>query len=62
MLLQVKAASKLLKGNRKTGGDRFDGVPVFSAQNLDIAIATPEGIKWYAFLLFSKLICNCISY
>lgn len=42
----MKAASKLLKRNKKVGGGRIDGVPVFSAQNLDIAIATPEGIKW----------------
>ncbi|XP_010671599.2 uncharacterized protein LOC104888360 isoform X1 [Beta vulgaris subsp. vulgaris] len=57
---QVKAASKLLKGNRKTGGDRFDGVPVFSAQNLDIAIATPEGIKWYTPYFFDKNILDNI--
>lgn len=47
--VQVKEANKLLKlvsrnGRRK----KIDGVPVFSARNLDIAIATADGIKWYA--------------
>lgn len=51
----MKAASKILKGNRIVGGGRIDGVPVFSAQNLDVAIATPEGTKWCALLLY------CIS-
>lgn len=45
--LQVKAANKLLKSmppNEKK--QRVDGVPVFGAQNLDIAVATSDGIKW----------------
>lgn len=33
------------------GRKKVDGVPVFSAQNLDIAIATTDGIKWYFYLL-----------
>lgn len=33
-------------------GKKVDGVPVFSAQNLEIAIATTDGIKWCAFLIF----------
>ncbi|CAO2821225.1 unnamed protein product [Amaranthus hypochondriacus] len=57
---QVKAASKLLKRNKKVGGGRIDGVPVFSAQNLDIAIATPEGIKWYTPYFFDKNILDNI--
>lgn len=44
---QVKAANKLLKTIPQSDGRRrIDGVPVFSAQNLDIAIATADGIKW----------------
>lgn len=47
MVLQVKAANKLLKGNTQDGKcKRVDGVPVFSALNLDIAIASPDGVKW----------------
>ncbi|RYR20326.1 hypothetical protein Ahy_B03g065434 isoform F [Arachis hypogaea] len=34
-------------------GKKVDGVPVFSAQNLDIAIAT-KGIKWYTPYFFDK--------
>lgn len=52
-LIQVKEANKLLKkisrNNRKR---RVEGVPVFTAQNLNIAIATVDGIKWYAAVLF----------
>ncbi|CAO2838738.1 unnamed protein product [Amaranthus hypochondriacus] len=51
---QVKAANKILKGNKIVGGGRIDGVPVFSAQNLDVAIATPEGTKWYTPYFFDK--------
>lgn len=58
----MKAASKLLKEDKKTGGGRIDGVPVFSAQNLDIAIATPEGIKWYALLSLSILLETVFSF
>lgn len=57
---QVKAASKLLKGKKNSSGGRIDGVPVFSAQNLDIAIATPEGIKWYTPYFFDKNILDNI--
>ncbi|KAE9464816.1 hypothetical protein C3L33_03271, partial [Rhododendron williamsianum] len=46
---QVKEANKLLKLVSRNGGrKKIDGVPVFSARNLDIAIATADGIKWYA--------------
>ncbi|XP_051143321.1 uncharacterized protein LOC127259778 [Andrographis paniculata] len=52
---QVKEANKLLKtlphSNKKT---KVQGVPVFSAQNLDIAIATKDGIKWYTPYFFDK--------
>ncbi|MED6118311.1 hypothetical protein PIB30_001541 [Stylosanthes scabra] len=52
---QVKAANKLLKTNPQDGvGKKVDGVPVFSAQNLDIAIATKDGIKWYTPYFFDK--------
>lgn len=52
---QVKAANKLLKAIAQDGGSKkVDGVPVFSAQNLDIAIATTDGIKWYTPYFFDK--------
>ncbi|KAL9240486.1 hypothetical protein vseg_014698 [Gypsophila vaccaria] len=57
---QVKAASKLLKGNKRLNGQKVDGVPVFSAQNLDIAIATPEGVKWYTPYFFDKSVLDNI--
>jgi hypothetical protein len=54
--LQVKAANKLLKTIPHNGvGKKVDGVPVFSAENLDIAIATTDGIKWYILLIFLVL-------
>lgn len=47
LVLQVKEANKLLKGRSKNGGKKkVEGVPVFSARNLDIAIASTNGIKW----------------
>ncbi|KAK2653998.1 hypothetical protein Ddye_013854 [Dipteronia dyeriana] len=52
---QVKAANKLLKTlPRNDGRKRVDGVPVFGAQNLDIAIATTDGIRWYTPYFFDK--------
>ncbi|KAK2983587.1 hypothetical protein RJ640_023121 [Escallonia rubra] len=52
---QVKEANKLLKTIQQSGGrKKIDGVPVFSAQNLDIAIATTDGIKWYTPYFFDK--------
>ncbi|XP_015571354.1 uncharacterized protein LOC8277083 isoform X2 [Ricinus communis] len=52
---QVKAANQLLKTIPQSDGRRkVDGVPVFSAQNLDIAIATTDGIKWYTPYFFDK--------
>ncbi|OMO86970.1 Tic22-like protein [Corchorus capsularis] len=52
---QVKAANKLLKAIPQSGDRRkVDGVPVFGAQNLDIAIATTDGIKWYTPYFFDK--------
>ncbi|XVF09955.1 hypothetical protein REPUB_Repub07fG0142000 [Reevesia pubescens] len=52
---QVKAANKLLKTIPESGESRkVDGVPVFGAQNLDIAIATTDGIKWYTPYFFDK--------
>ncbi|KAL2998729.1 hypothetical protein AAZX31_09G118100 [Glycine max] len=52
---KVKAANKLLKTISEHGEKKkVDGVPVFSAQNLDIAIATTDGIKWYTPYFFDK--------
>ncbi|KAH9646770.1 hypothetical protein KPL70_024977 [Citrus sinensis] len=52
---QVKAANKLLRTIPDSGRKKkVDGVPVFSAQNLDIAIATADGIKWYTPYFFDK--------
>ncbi|KAH1151854.1 hypothetical protein GYH30_045385 [Glycine max] len=52
---QVKAANKLLKTISEHGDKKkVDGVPVFGAQNLDIAIATTDGIKWYTPYFFDK--------
>lgn len=52
---QIKEANKLLKTIPENSGcKRVEGVPVFSAQNLDIAIATMDGIKWYTPYFFDK--------
>ncbi|XP_020209369.2 uncharacterized protein LOC109794325, partial [Cajanus cajan] len=52
---QVKAANKLLKSISQHGvKKKVDGVPVFSAHNLDIAIATTDGVKWYTPYFFDK--------
>ncbi|XP_052187242.1 uncharacterized protein LOC127798008 [Diospyros lotus] len=52
---QVKEANKLLKTMPQNGArKKVDGVPVFSSQNLDIAIATTDGIKWYTPYFFDK--------
>lgn len=52
---QVKAANELLKRIPQKGRRRkLDGVPVFTTQNLNIAIATNDGIKWYTPYFFDK--------
>nr|KJB37321.1 hypothetical protein B456_006G199600 [Gossypium raimondii] len=52
---QVKAANKILKKIPQSDGKRkVDGVPVFGAQNLDIAIVTTDGVKWYTPYFFDK--------
>ncbi|CAN0902864.1 hypothetical protein LINGRAHAP2_LOCUS22239 [Linum grandiflorum] len=52
---QVKAAKQLLKTMPESDGKTtVDGVPIFSAHNLDIAIATSDGIKWYTPYFFNK--------
>ncbi|KAM7273915.1 hypothetical protein ACFE04_028579 [Oxalis oulophora] len=52
---QVKAANELLRTiPQNDGKKKVDGVPVFGAQNLDIAIATSDGIKWYTPYFFDK--------
>ncbi|KAJ0962922.1 hypothetical protein J5N97_028044 [Dioscorea zingiberensis] len=58
---QVKAANKLLKAiPQKSGKKRLDGVPVFTAENLNIAIATNDGIKWYTPYFFDKSLLDNI--
>ncbi|KAL5727175.1 hypothetical protein ACHQM5_000399 [Ranunculus cassubicifolius] len=58
---QVKAAKNILKKIPHSGGVRnIDGVPVFTAQNLDIAIATSDGIKWYTPYFFDKTMLDNI--
>ncbi|KAF7148798.1 hypothetical protein RHSIM_Rhsim03G0192200 [Rhododendron simsii] len=58
---QVKEANKLLKLVSRNGGrKKIDGVPVFSARNLDIAIATADGIKWYTPYFFDKSLLDTI--
>lgn len=53
--MQVKAAKKLLKTAPQRGRRRkLHGVPVFTAQNLNIAIATNDGIRWY--VLYNPII------
>ncbi|KAL4568516.1 hypothetical protein LXL04_024130 [Taraxacum kok-saghyz] len=52
MFMQVKEANKLVKNTRKK--KKFKGVPVFTAQNLDIAIAIADGIMWYTPYFFNK--------
>ncbi|CAA3010687.1 Cinnamoyl-CoA reductase 1 [Olea europaea subsp. europaea] len=52
---QVKEADKLLKTLlHGDGRKKVEGVPVFSAQNLDIAIVTEDAIKWYTPYFFDK--------
>ena len=58
--MQVKEANKLIKNTRKK--KKFEGVPVFTAQNLDIAIATADGIKWYLLLVFNHLLSLFINH
>ncbi|RRT83638.1 hypothetical protein B296_00017130 [Ensete ventricosum] len=57
----VKAANELLKQiPMKHGKRRVDGVPVFTAQNLNIAIATSDGLKWYTPYFFDKRLLDNI--
>ncbi|KAJ1281917.1 hypothetical protein BS78_03G010000 [Paspalum vaginatum] len=52
---QVRAANKLLKSLPQRGRrKKLGGVPVFSAQNLNIAVATNDGIRWYTPYFFDK--------
>ncbi|CAE6255273.1 unnamed protein product [Arabidopsis arenosa] len=58
---QVKAANKLLKSMPQNGRkQKVEGVPVFGAQNLDIAVATADGIKWYTPYFFDKAVLDNI--
>lgn len=51
---QVKEANKLLQGNSKGRANQLKGVPVFTAQNLSIVIATINGVRWYTPYFFDK--------
>ncbi|CAD6233560.1 unnamed protein product [Miscanthus lutarioriparius] len=52
---QVQAANKLLKSLPQRGRrKKLGGVPVFSAQNLNIAVAANDGIRWYTPYFFDK--------
>lgn len=52
---QVKEANKLLQGNSMgRGANQLKGVPVFTAQNLSIVIATINGFRWYTPYFFDK--------
>ncbi|KAL6874662.1 hypothetical protein ACP4OV_013327 [Aristida adscensionis] len=52
---QVRAANRLLKSLPQRGRrKKLGGVPVFSAQNLNIAVATNDGIRWYTPYFFDK--------
>ncbi|TVU22960.1 hypothetical protein EJB05_32683, partial [Eragrostis curvula] len=58
---QVKAANKLLKSLPQRGRrKRLGGVPVFSAQNINIAVATNDGIRWYTPYFFDKTLLDNI--
>uniref|UniRef100_A0ACD5VC47 Uncharacterized protein n=1 Tax=Avena sativa TaxID=4498 RepID=A0ACD5VC47_AVESA len=58
---QVKAANKLLKSVPQRGKRKqLAGVPVFSAQNLNIAVATNDGIRWYSPYFFDKKLLDNI--
>ncbi|XP_008797550.2 uncharacterized protein LOC103712700 [Phoenix dactylifera] len=58
---QVKAANKLLRRiPQKRGKRKIGGVPVFTARNLNIAIATNDGIKWYTPYFFDKSLLDNI--
>uniref|UniRef100_A0ACD5VLD7 Uncharacterized protein n=1 Tax=Avena sativa TaxID=4498 RepID=A0ACD5VLD7_AVESA len=58
---QVKAANKLLKSVPQKGKRKqLAGVPVFSAQNLNIAVATNDGIRWYSPYFFDKKLLDNI--
>lgn len=58
---QVREANKLLRG--KSGprrGKQLKGVPVFTAQNLSIAIASTNGIRWFTPYFFNKQLLDDI--
>lgn len=58
---QVREANKLLKkSSRRYRRRSLKGVPVFTAQNLNIAIATVDGIKWYTPYFFDKSLLDNI--
>lgn len=57
---QVKAANDILRTVPQNERRKVDGVPVFTAQNLDIAIATSDGVKWYTPYFFDKSMLDSI--
>eukprot|EP00249_Psilotum_nudum_P013710 c24468_g1_i2 orf=324-1712(-) len=50
---QVRLA-KLLQRNHKGKAKRLDGVPVFSVENVTLAMVTPNGIRWVTPYFFDK--------
>ncbi|KAH9309250.1 hypothetical protein KI387_037161, partial [Taxus chinensis] len=58
---QVKEANKLLREKSgKRGGKQLKGVPVFTARNLSIAIASTNGIRWFTPYFFNKQLLDDI--
>lgn len=52
---QINIAKKLIRKERgPKAAASFRGVPVFSAANLTIAMATPSGIRWFTPYFFDK--------
>ncbi|KAJ9545866.1 hypothetical protein OSB04_025573 [Centaurea solstitialis] len=59
---QVKEANKLLKNAPpNTQKKRVEGVPVFTAQNLDIAIATADGIKYTPYFFNKSMLDDILE-
>eukprot|EP00252_Welwitschia_mirabilis_P010073 TRINITY_DN23178_c0_g1_i1.p1 TRINITY_DN23178_c0_g1~~TRINITY_DN23178_c0_g1_i1.p1 ORF type:complete len:558 (-),score=117.76 TRINITY_DN23178_c0_g1_i1:199-1872(-) len=59
--VQVREANKLLRRNFKQKHARkLKGVPVFTARNLRIAVATSNGIRWFMPYFFDKRLLDNI--
>ncbi|KAL4556684.1 hypothetical protein LXL04_034840 [Taraxacum kok-saghyz] len=59
MFMQVKEANKLVNNTRKK--KKFKGVPVFTAQNLDIAIATTDGIMYTPYFFNKSILYDILE-